>query len=176
MKIGDRGRVLIGILFGFSLIVTGTFMDKKDIKTEARVLFGIGIAVNYLTILFGRHLITGSDAFISDGFATFALLLNTGLAIVLALVYRSRVLLGFAFIFAYATPFLVGSDKSSILLLSIYTTIITLAISIINGFYARMEESESIQYLQGIAIVGMTALFSVAGVTAPSHELVMVFV
>lgn len=126
----------------------GVWFDAKDIKTEARVLFGIGIAVNYLTILFGRHMITGSTALISDGFATFALLLNTGFAITLALVYRSRVLLGFAFIFAYATPFLVGSEKSSILLLSIYTTIITLAISIINGFYARMEESESIKYLQ----------------------------
>jgi uncharacterized membrane protein len=129
-------------------VFIGVWFDAKDIKTEARVLFGIGIAVNYLTILFGRHMITGSTALISDGFATFALLLNTGFAITLALVYRSRVLLGFAFIFAYATPFLVGSEKSSILLLSIYTTIITLAISIINGFYARMEESESIKYLQ----------------------------
>lgn len=173
--IGPVWRVLMGIWFGFFLVFIGVWFDAKDIKTEARVLFGIGIAVNYLTILFGRHMITGSTALISDGFATFALLLNTGFAITLALVYRSRVLLGFAFIFAYATPFLVGSEKSSILLLSIYTTIITLAISIINGFYARMEESESIKYLQWIAIVGMTALFSVAGVTATTDELVIVF-
>lgn len=175
VAIGPVGRVLMGILFGFFLIGIGVWLDNKDIKTEARVLFGIGIAINYLTILFGRHLLTGSDAIMSDGFATFALLLNTGLAITLALVYRSRVLLGFAFILAYATPFLVGSESSNVVLLVIYTTILTLAISIINGFYSRMHESESIEYLEWIGIVGMTVLFSIAGLSK-SNELIFVFI
>ncbi len=131
------------------------------------MLFGIGIAVNYLTILAGRHLLAdgigSSNPLFSDVFATIALLLNTGLAIVLALVYRSRVLLGFAFILAYATPFLVGSETSSTILLAIYTTTLTIGISVINLFYSRMQESESVEYLEWIAVVGMTALFSIAG-------------
>lgn len=103
----------------------------------------------------------------SDGFATIALLLNTGLAIALALVYRSRVLLGFAFILAYLIPFLVGSKTSSVILLTIYTTTLTIGISVINLFYARMQETESMEYLEWIAVIGMTALFSIAGMGKP---------
>ena len=127
--------------------------------------------MNYLTILSGRYLLRdsiASEPIFSDIFATVALLLNTGLAIVLALVYRSRILLGFAFILAYLTPFLVGSRSSSVLLLSIYTSCITLAISVITLFYARLEESENVEYLQGIAIVGMTLLFSIASIGVSS--------
>ena len=79
---------------------------------------------------------------------TVALLLNTGLAIAISLVFRSRVLLGFAFIFAYLTPFLVGSDSSSVYLLVVYTTILTVAIAIINTLYSRFAQSENIEYLQ----------------------------
>lgn len=175
VNIGSVGRILMWITFWFFLIGVGVWLDNKDIRTEARVLFGIGIAVNYLTILFGRHLLTGSDAIISDGMATFSLLLNTGLAVALALVYRSRVLLGFAFILAYATPFLVGSETSSVILLSIYTTTLTIGISVINLFYSRMQESESVEYLEWIAVVGMTALFSIAGL-GKSNELMFVFI
>ncbi len=179
VNIGDVGRVLMGIGFWFFLIGVGVWLDNKDIKTEARVLFGIGIAVNYLTILAGRHLLadgigSGNPLF-SDGFATIALLLNTGLAIALALVYRSRVLLGFAFILAYVTPFLVGAKSSSVILLSIYTTLLTIGISVINLYYSRMQETESIEYLEWIAVIGMTALFSIAGLTK-TNELIFVFI
>lgn len=177
--VGPFGKVLIGLVFWFSLIAVGLLLEKKEIHTESRVLFGIGIAVNYLTILSGRHLLAnsiGSDPLFSDTFATIALLMNTWLAIVLSLVYRSRVLLGFAFIFAYATPFLVGSKESSVFLLSIYTTILTISIGIINSFYARLNETESIEYLQGIWIVGMTILFSLASIEVKTLELLAVFV
>ena len=135
--------------------------------------------MNYLTILAGRHLLadgigSGNPLF-SDGFATIALLLNTGLAIALALVYRSRVLLGFAFILAYATPFLVGAKSSSVILLSIYTTLLTIGISVINLYYSHMQETESIEYLEWIAVIGMTALFSIAGLSK-TNELVFVFI
>lgn len=126
-------------------------MNHRDITTESRVLFGVGIAVNYLTILSGRYLL-GSDAgdgvLFSESLTTIALLLNTGLAIAISLVFCSRVLLGFAFIFAYLTPFLVGSTSSSIYLLVIYTTILTVAIAVINSLYTRLAQSESVEYLQ----------------------------
>ena len=125
--------------------------------------------MNYLTILSGRHLLgsdTGDGVLFSESLTTISLLLNTGLAIAISLVFRSRVLLGFAFIFAYLTPFLVGSTSSNIYLLVIYTTILTVAISIINSIYSRLAASEHIDSLQGIAIVGMTVLLSLATLDA----------
>ena len=56
--VGPVGKILIGVAFGFSLIGIGVWLDKKSIETESRVLIGIGIAVNYLTILSGRHLLS----------------------------------------------------------------------------------------------------------------------
>ena len=49
--VGPVGKVVLGIAFGFSLLGIGLYLDTKAITTESRVLFGIGIAVNYLTIL-----------------------------------------------------------------------------------------------------------------------------
>ncbi len=150
--VGPVGKICIGLLFGFFLIGTGLYLDKKEIIIESRVLFGIGIAVNFLTILSGRHLLSttlGSGIpLFSDTLTTVCILMNTALAVVLSLVYRSRVLLGFAFIFAYLTPFLIGSDSSSAILLTIYTTILTVAIALINTFYAKQSTTENISYLQ----------------------------
>ena len=107
--------------------------------------------MNYLTILSGRHFLgstIGDGAILSEAMTTIALLLNTGLAIAISLVFRSRVLLGFAFIFAYLTPFLIDSSTSSVYLLVAYTSIITLAIAFINTIYTNLAESESVEYLQ----------------------------
>lgn len=86
----------------------------------------------------------------------------------MALMYRSRVLLGFAFIFAYLTPFLVGTSSQTTYLLSIYTTLITLAIAVINFFYSKMDQLENRNYLEMIGVIGMTALFSLAGIASNS--------
>lgn len=162
--VGPIGKILIGLAFGLVLITIGAWLDKKDLIIESRVLIGIGIAVNYLTILSGRHLLSiggfSGVALFSDTFATIALLLNSALAVVLALVYRSNVLLGFSFIFAYATPFLVDSTSSSTILLAGYVTILTTTIAAILFFYGRMNHTASRGILEGISIIGMTILFS----------------
>jgi hypothetical protein len=175
--VGPVGKTLIGLAFGWVLIGIGVWMDHRDITTESRVLFGVGIAVNYLTILSGRHLLgsdTGDGVLLSESLTTVALLLNTGLAIAISLVFRSRVLLGFAFIFAYLTPFLVASSSSSVTLLVIYTTIITLAISIINTVYSRISTSENIEYLQWIWVAGMTILLSLATLDANATSVMVI--
>jgi hypothetical protein len=175
--VGPVGKTLIGLAFGFLLIGIGVWLESRDIHIESRVLFGVGIAVNYLTILSGRHLLgsdIGSGALLSEWLTTIALLLNTGLAIVISLVFRSRVLLGFAFIFAYLIPFLVGSTNSSVILLVIYTTILTVAISIINTIYQRLAESDSIAYLQWIGISGMTILLALATIDASATSVMMI--
>jgi Predicted membrane protein (DUF2339) len=181
--VGSVWRVIIGILFWFFLIAVWVYLDKKEITTESRVLFGVGIAVNYLTILAWRHLLDGgmaSDTLFSDVFATIALLLNTWLAIVLSLLYRSRVLLGFAFIFAYMTPFLVGSESSSAYLLIIYTTIITIALWSINMLSEqskdKSEDKKDQDYIWGIAVVGMTILYSLVALDVSLWECIALFV
>lgn len=172
--------MLIGLIFGVALILVGAWIDTKDMKTESRVLLGIGIAVNYLTILSGRHLLSGGSIsagpLFSDTFATLALLLNSALAVALALAYRSNVLLGFSFIFAYATPFLVASESSSVLLLSLYATILTSTIALILFLYSRMNHTASRSILEGISIVGMTVLFSLAMRHATSENTFVVFI
>lgn len=108
-------------------------------------------------------------------FATFALLLNTALAIVLSLVYRSHVLLSFAFVFAYLTPFLVGSEKSSIFLLSVYITFVTIAAAVIAVFYKK-RTFEDASILHGIATVGMVFLSALAATSiATSGEYIALF-
>jgi hypothetical protein len=89
-------------------------------------------------------------------------------------VYHSRVLLAFAFILAYLTPFLVGAEASSVTLLVVYATLITVGISIINLLYVRIQVSDNIEYLEWIAVLGMTALFSIAGFTS-QNDLIYVF-
>ncbi len=174
--VGPVGKIIIGITFGFFLIWIGLYLDKKSIEIESRVLIGIGIAVNYLTILSGRHLLSGgliaTEPLFSDIFTTFALLLNTGLTVLLALTYRSWVLLSFAFVFAYLTPMLVGSDESSIFLLTAYVTLITIAASIIISLYQK-NTSQDASILHGIATIGMTFLFGFASMsisTTPEYS------
>ena len=177
--VGPIGKVLIGLAFGFALILMGAWMDTKDMKIEARVLLGIGIAVNYLTILSGRHLLSiggfSGVALFSDTFATITLILNSALAVALALSYRSNVLLGFSFIFAYATPFLVDASSSSVILLTLYITILTSTIATILFFYSRMNHTNAHSILESIAIIGMTVLFSLAMNHASGLEVPVVF-
>ena len=175
--VGPVGKIIIGLAFWFFLIFCGVWLDRKGSKTESRVLFGIGIAVNYLTILAGRHLlgnvssIAGSIPLFSDIFATIVLLLNTLFAVVIAIAYASSTLLAFAFITAYCIPFIVGSETSSILLLSLYTTLITLAIAGINFvFTTQQTQFHLTRWLSLISIIGMTCLFSLASLDASGGE------
>ena len=84
-------------------------------------------------------------------------------------------LLGFAFVFAYLIPFLVASESSSVTLLVLYTTIVTFAIATINYLYLKHDGSEHIEYLQGIGVLGMTSLLSIASFGAHSQEVISIF-
>ncbi len=110
-KIGPVGKLLIGFSIGFILYGVGIFLDKKRLLRESRVLLGTGIIIIYLVILSGRYLI--GDVFthtmiLSEGITFLLLICNTALSIITSLVYRSRILLQFSFVFAYFIPSLVG--------------------------------------------------------------------
>ncbi|MDA9129017.1 DUF2339 domain-containing protein [Candidatus Gracilibacteria bacterium] len=128
--IGPVAKMCIGLAIGFTCYGAGVFLDKKGYINESRIVFGTAILINYLVILSGRYLL-GDDASSSGTLLTVSttfifLILNTIFAVVTALVYNSRPLLIFAFLFAYANPFLLGTSSSEPYTLLGYTLIITL--------------------------------------------------
>lgn len=173
------GKILVWLSFGMTLIGIGAWLDTKSIHVESRVLMGVWLAVNTLTILAGRHLLSGGgiagDALFSDLFATIALILNILLSVVIALVYQSRVLLWFAFVLGYTTPFIVGSENSSVLLLTAYTTVLTIGVALITNFYAKMKNKDSIVFLGAVGTIGMTGIFSLIASRAWGNDLMILF-
>ena len=102
-------KLLIWFTIWFSIFITWIWLDKKDLKNESRILFGIWILINYLVILSWRYIIWDNiDNNILTTWTTFLFLIfNTVFAVVTSLVYKSRTLLLFSFIFAFINPLLV---------------------------------------------------------------------
>lgn len=87
----------------------------------------MGIAINTLTILYGRWTIgEGTGVLFSDTITLVFLVLNTLFAVATGLVYNSRTFLVFSFVFAYIIPFLVRSESESGILMMLYVAIIGL--------------------------------------------------
>lgn len=67
------------------------------------------------------------------------LILNTLFAVVTALVYISRVFLIFSFIFAYLIPFLIGAKSDGVILLLLYTFVVSLGGYGLSYFLSQRE-------------------------------------
>ncbi len=154
----EVGKIIIGLLFGFSLYAVGVWMDKKGHTTESRTLLWVGIAINTLTILSGRWIIGTDDGFLSDTMTLIFLLFNTIFAVFTALVYSSRTFLIFSFVFAYLIPFLVWSESSSIVLMLLYTTIISLSGYMLAYFLSERKNLLDTQWLFKTILIGSTLL------------------
>lgn len=102
-------KLIIWFLVWFFIFLAWVWLDKKDLKNESKILLWIWILINYLVILSWRYLIWDSvDNNILTVWTTFLLLiLNTIFAVVTSLVYKSRTLLLFSFLFAFINPLLV---------------------------------------------------------------------
>lgn len=91
-------------------------LEKKWNKWEYSILIWLSVLLNYWIILAGRYLIweniSGADWFLTEWITFFLLILNTIFGIVISLVYKSRTLLVFSFLFAYVNPFIIGADSS----------------------------------------------------------------
>lgn len=163
--VGEVGKVLIGILFGFSLYGVGVWMDTRWHIAESRTLLGVGIAINTLTILSGRWIIGDTDSSVlSDSITLIFLLLNTLFAVVTALVYSSRTFLIFSFVFAYLIPFLVGSKSESAILMILYTAIVSLSWYILAYFLSRKpEKSADATWLFHTIFIGSLILMVLSG-------------
>lgn len=119
-------KIIVGFAIWFWIYSIWVFLDKKWFVWESRILLWIWILINYLVILWWRYLIWNNYDlwntipvwFFSDWLAFLFLILNTALAIITSLLYKSKTLLIFSFAFAYLNPFLVWpSDTNPYLIL-----------------------------------------------------------
>lgn len=147
--VGPVAKMLIGFLLAAGVYLTGVWLDKKWFQNESRIVMGTAILINYLVILSGRYLldwgnvicqdtgivrnadgslggICSSGKLLSVWVMFFFLILNTLLAVMTSLLYTSRTLLIFSFVFAYLNPFLLGEPSSEPYTLLGYTMIVTL--------------------------------------------------
>lgn len=115
--IGPVTKMCIWFAIGFLCFGAWVFLDKKWFTNESRIVMGTAILINYLVILSGRHLLgddtTSNSTLLSVSVTLMFLILNTLFAVVTSLVYNSRPLLIFAFIFAYINPFLIWNISST---------------------------------------------------------------
>ena len=128
--IGPVTKMCVWLIIGFSCFGAWVWLDKKWYTNESRIVMGTAILINYLVILSGRHLLwsdVSSDATLVSVWMTFVfLILNTFFAVTTALVYNSRQLLIFSFIFAYANPLLLWAAGTEPYTLLGYSMIVTL--------------------------------------------------
>ena len=118
-------KLIIWFSIWFIIYFVWVWLDKKNFKTESRVLLGIWILINFLVILSGRYLLWDEE-FLSSWITFFFLILNTIFAIVTSFVYKSNTLLLFSFIFAYINPFLIGSNDNTPYILLGYSLIVSI--------------------------------------------------
>ena len=173
--IGPVGKLCIGFAIGFVLYGVGLFLDKKKLVKESRVLIGTGILINYLVILSGRYLI-GDGTFteqmiLNEGITFLLLIVNTVLAVVTSLLYRSDTLLFFSFIVAFLNPFLIGADASTTpYTLTGYGMVVALG-ALVLGVVRKSEQNKFIQHLLTISFIGGNLLFLAAPFTSSGHWL-----
>ena len=108
--VGPVAKLMISFGVGFTLYVAGVLLDKNTHVNEGRILMGVGILVNYLTILSGAYMVSNGDtAVLTQELTLLLLVCNTLFAILTSLVYSSRTLLLFSLVFAAINPFFVSS-------------------------------------------------------------------
>ncbi len=180
--LGPVGRIVIGFIAGFSFFGVGVFLDQRGYVGESRTMLGVGILVNYLVILSGRYLLGDSSSLggsssnlLSEGVTFVFLILNTIFAIVTSLVYKSKTLLLFSFVFAYLNPFLIGaeSDGTPFTLVG-YSLIISLGALFLSHIYHTNDDHDFSGYLRFVAFIGGNILFLMAPFITPGHWLIKV--
>lgn len=128
-QIPNVGKIIIGFSIWFTTYTAWVILDKKGLSGEARTLLWTWILINFLVILAWKHLIWDNytdSGILSTSMAFLFLILNTVFWIVTSMVYKSRTILLFSFIFAYINPFLTGGSSDNPYTLVWYSMIISL--------------------------------------------------
>lgn len=124
--IGPAGRVAIGILCGAILIGFAHRMHK-NYKAFSSVLVGGGLAIFYFTIALAYH----QFHLFSQPISFAILVVITGFAVVLSLLYNRQELAIISLLGGFATPFLVSNGSGDYKTLFSYLLILNIGLLII---------------------------------------------
>lgn len=127
--IGPAGRVMIGIVSGLGFITLGQYLRKKYLQ-YSDLLMGGGIAILYLSV-FAAHSFYN---LIDTGTTGILMFVVTLFAFALSIANSTQTLAMVSIIGAFSTPFMVGSNENTMLLLFGYLTIINLGVLGISFF------------------------------------------
>ena len=133
-EISATGKIIIGFIIGFWTYISWVKLDKKWFIWESRILLWTWILINFLVILAWKYLLNFElfnldpieTWFLATGITLLFLVLNTIFWVITSLVYKSRTLLLFSFIFAYLNPFFTGGNMDSPYTLIWYSMIVSL--------------------------------------------------
>ncbi len=146
--LGEIGRVATGILSGAALIMLAHKLRER-FKAFSSVLAGGGLAVLYFTITIGFQ----EYQLFSQPAAFIIMLLITGFAVLLSLLYERQELAVIALLGGFATPFMVSSGEGNYIVL--FTYLILLNLGMLTLAYMRHWTVVNIlSYLATILIYG----------------------
>lgn len=121
-------KIIIGFIIWFSIYFTWVILDNKWLKWESRILLWTWILINFLVILAWKYILdwnVNSTNYFSTWITFLFLILNTIFWVVTSLVYQSKTMLLFSFIFAYINPFLIWWNSTSPYTLVWYSAIVS---------------------------------------------------
>lgn len=127
--ISDGGKVLIGIFSGTALIGIAHRLTK-NYRTFSSILAGGGIAVLYFSIYEAYqayHLVNQTIAFL-------IVVLITGLAVILSLIYDKKELAIIGIVGGFCTPFLVSNGSGNFQVLFSYLLILNIGMFLLAYF------------------------------------------
>ncbi|MEO5999643.1 MAG: DUF2339 domain-containing protein [Chitinophagaceae bacterium] len=129
--IGPVGRVGIGILCG-AILVGVAHVLRKSYKAFSSVLAGGGLAVFYFTITLGFH----QFHLFSQTIAFIIMVVITGFAVALSILYDRQEVAIIALIGGFATPFMVSTGSGNYKILFSYLIILNTGLLIIAYYKA----------------------------------------
>lgn len=122
-------KIIIGFIIWFWVYFAWVILDTKWLKWESRILIWTWILINFLVILGGKFVLewnVNSTDFFSTWVTFFFLILNTIFWVISSIVYRSKTMLLFSFIFAYINPFLIWGSSATPYTLVWYSAIVSI--------------------------------------------------
>lgn len=139
--IGPQGRILIGVILGVSMLVSGDFLFKKYL-VPAEGLMGGGIAILCFTV-FAAYSFYG---LIGQNTAFIILILIVVASAFLAIKNDTETIMNLGVLTGFLAPFLVSSGEPNDLFFLTYLVILNLGIMIIS-YYKRWRSLFKLAFL-----------------------------
>ncbi len=104
-------RIILWFIVWFLSYWIWVKLHSKSFKNEWLILMWVWILINYAVILSWRYIVW-DNWYLSEGTTFFFLILNTIFWVITSLVYKSKTLLIFSFIFGYLNPFIIWAKSN----------------------------------------------------------------